>query len=183
MTSPPFPAAASAAARDAAKTHLRIAPSDENPLIDGLAATALALCEAFNGGAIIARDWTAILPAAPTWQRLGTAPVYTIDAIEGLPAEGAAFALPTSAYAIDIDAEGEGWVRVIAPGAAGRVRVRFGAGGASGWDDLPPPLAQGVVLLIAHLFDAREGGAEPPAAIAALWRPWRRLRLARAAYA
>jgi hypothetical protein len=47
------------------------------------------------------------------------------------------------------------------------------------WDALPPPVAQGVVLLIAHLFADRDGTAAPPAAVAALWRPWRRMRLLR----
>jgi hypothetical protein len=36
-------------------------------------------------------------------------------------------------------------------------------------------VAQGVVLLAAHLFEHRGDGATPPAAVAALWRPYRRL--------
>jgi uncharacterized phiE125 gp8 family phage protein len=94
-----------------------------------------------------------------------------------LPAEGAAFALPADSYAIDIDANGDGWVRVTAAGAAGRVRMTFAAGAAAGWGDLPPPIAQGVVLLAAHCLEARIEGAAPPAVVAALWRPWRRMRL------
>ena len=39
------------------------------------------------------------------------------------------------------------------------------------------PVAQGVAMLAAHLFDHRESDAVPPAAVAALWRPYRRLRL------
>lgn len=111
------------------------------------------------------------------WQRLGIGGVTAIESVEGLPADGAAFAMPVDAYGIDIDAHGEGWVRVGAPGAAGRVRITFGAGAAAGWGDLPPPLAQGAVLLIAHLFEHRETDAAPPAAVSALWRPWRRVRL------
>jgi len=177
MTAPPFPAEALAAARDAAKAHLRIANDDEDALIEGLAASALALCETFTGRAAIVRDWTATLPAARDWHALETAPVLAIAGVEGLPAEGAAFALPAGSYAVDIDAAGEGWVRVTAPGAAGRVRVGFSAGLAASWDALPAPIRHGVVLLIAHLFDARGGDSAPPAAVAALWRPWRRMRL------
>lgn len=177
MTPPPFPAAAIAAARDATKAHLRTLSNEEDALIAQLAASAMSLCEAFTGTAIIARDWSELLDVRPGWQQLSGSLVYAIGMIEGLPVEGAAFVLPASDYAIDIDAEGTGWVRVMAAGAAGRVRVAYGAGSATGWADLPPPIAQGIVLLSAHLFDARESGAVPPAAVTALWRPWRRLRL------
>jgi uncharacterized phiE125 gp8 family phage protein len=177
MTPPPFPGAAIADARAAAKAHLRIASDGEDALIDSYAASALALGEAFTGTAWIARDWTEVMPVSRAWQRMAIGPVEAITAVAGLPAEGEAFALPADAYAVDIDASGDGWVRTIAPGGAGRVRVTLSAGAAAGWGDLPPPLAQGAVLLIAHLFEHREGEAAPPAAVSALWRPWRRMRL------
>ena len=104
-----------AAAREAVKAYARIAVGDEDALIEGLAATALLLCEAFCGRTGIAREAVEILPCTSEWQRLGAAPVMSITAVEGLPAEGAAFALPVDAYAIDIDADGAGWVRVTAP--------------------------------------------------------------------
>lgn len=161
MDSPPFPAAAIAAAREAAKAHLRIAGASEDTLIDGLAATALALAERFTGTALIARDFAETLAPAGHWQVLGAVPVTAIEA--GLDA------------AIDIDARGVGRVR-----ATTRVRVAYRAGAAAGWDDLPPPIAMGVVLLTAHLFDHRGSEPAPPAAVSALWRPWRRMRLAAA---
>jgi hypothetical protein len=44
---------------------------------------------------------------------------------------------------------------------------------------VPEPLRQGIVRLTAHLFNARDGGGgDPPAAVTALWRPFRRIRLA-----
>ncbi len=177
MTPPSFPAEAVADARDAAKAHLRIAGDAEDALIEGLAASAMALGEAFTGTAWIAREWTDVMPVSRAWQRVAIGPVAAITLVEGLPAEGSAFVLPGDAYAVDIDASGDGWVRVVAPGAAGRVRVTLSAGAAAGWGDLPPPLAQGAVLLIAHLFEHRESDAAAPAAVSALWRPWRRMRL------
>jgi uncharacterized phiE125 gp8 family phage protein len=177
MTSPPFPGAAIADARDAAKAHLRVATSNEDVLIEALAASAMALGEAFTGTAWIAREWIDVMPVSRAWQRVAIGGVTAITLVEGLPAEGAAFALPAESYAVDIDASGDGWVRTVAPGAAGRVRVTLSAGAAAGWGDLPPPLAQGVVLLTAHLFEHREAGTAPPAAVSALWRPWRRMRL------
>jgi uncharacterized phiE125 gp8 family phage protein len=181
---PAFPEGVVAAARDAAKAYLRIGTDGEDALIDTLAASALALGEAFTGTAWIARTgWQDVLPVSRAWQQLHVAPVETIAAVEGLPVAGEAFALPPEDYAIDIDADLCGWVRVVAPGDAGRIRVTFGAGAAAEWGDLPPPMAQGAVLLIAHLFEHRDGGSAPPAAVAALWRPFRRVRLSAASHA
>lgn len=177
MEAPPFPAAAIAAARDAVKAHLRIDGASEDAAIERVAATALALGEAFTGTAWIAREWRDVLPATRAWQLLGATPVTAITAVEGLPADGSAVALAADGYAIDIDAGGQGWARVTGAGGVGRIRVTFAAGAAAGWGDLPPPLAQGAVLLAAHCLEARAEGAAPPAVVAALWRPWRRLRL------
>lgn len=179
MDAPPFPAAALAAARDAAKAQLRVAGDTEDALIETYAASALALCEAFTGRALIGREWQDVMPVSRAWQALEIAGVTAITAVIGLSADGDTIAFPPEAYAVDVDAEGLGWVRVMAPGAAGRVRVTCSAGLAEEWAGLPAGLAQGAVLLIAHLFEARSG-ASPPAAVSALWRPWRRLRLARA---
>jgi uncharacterized phiE125 gp8 family phage protein len=179
LTAAPFAEADLAAAREAAKRYARIEQTGEEVLIDDLAATCLLLCEAFCGRIGLVREAVEILPACSEWRPLAATPVRSIASVEGLPAEGAAFAMPVESYAIDIDAEGTGWVRVTAPGAAGRVRVTYQAGLASDWASLPEPLRQGVVRLTTHLFahrdDAREGA--PPAAVAALWRPWRRMSL------
>jgi len=55
----------------------------------------------------------------------------------------------------------------------GTTLVPRGGDGAA----IPAPVMQGVVLLAVHLFEHRDGAVAPPAAVAALWRPYRRLRL------
>ncbi len=171
-----MPAGAVAAAAAAAGAYLRIAEGPDAVLTRG-AGAALALGEAFCGQRLIERVCEDVIGTARDWQRLRALPVRAILGLTGWPAEGAPFVLPVAAYAVDIDAGGIGWVRVTAPGAVGRVAVRYTAGLAASWDALPEPIAQGVVLLTAHLFEHREGSAEPPAAVAALWRPYRRMRL------
>ncbi|WP_448658909.1 hypothetical protein ACPVPU_00285 [Sphingomonas sp. CJ99] len=171
-----FPAPVMAAAGAAAREYWRMG-SGEAALVEGLAATALTLAEQFTGTAWVARTGTAVLAASHAWQRLPLAGVTAITGVEGLPAEGAAFALPVDAYAVDIDAAGQGWVRVMQPGGAGRVRVTYAAGAAADWAAIPAPIAQGVVLMIGHLHDHRGTEVQPPAAVAALWRPYRALTL------
>jgi uncharacterized phiE125 gp8 family phage protein len=172
------PALTSAVAE--AKAYLRVEGSYEDALIARLVQSAAALCEMFTGQWLLVREGSEIVPASAAWKRLRAGPVRAISGIDALPADGPESALAPSAYAIDIDANSEGWVRVLDAGAARRVRVRFEAGRAADWEGLPEPLRQGVVRLAAHLFTHRDDarGDAPPAAVTALWQPWRRLRLA-----
>lgn len=160
-----------------AKAYLRLDGSGEDALLGRMVETATTLCEAFTGTVLVRRDAVETLPAARGWQQLAHMPVVAITGVEALADDGTGMPLPADAYAIDIDAAGTGWVRLIRPGAAERVRVTCRAGLAEDAAGVPAPLAQGVILLAAHLFDRREMPAAPPAAITALWRPWRRVRL------
>ena len=57
--------------------------------------------------------------------------------------------------------------------------VRFRAGIGTDWNGVPEPLRAGIVRLVSHLFSHRDAAdaGPPPAAVAALWRPWRRMQL------
>ena len=164
-----------------AKAYLRVERSDEDGLIAGLVAAAAELCEAFVGRALVERSFAETLPAGPAWQRLGRSPVRAITLVEALSADGAAEVLASGLYGIDIDSAGDGWVRLTQPGDARRIRVGYRAGLAVAWADLPAALRQGILRLAAHFYTNRAAdGArpgEPPAAVTALWRPYRRIRL------
>lgn len=95
-------------------------------------------------------------------------------------ANGSRSTLAASAYIIDLDADGGGRVRVTLPGEAARLAVFVTAGLAPSWEALPDGLRHGLLRLAAHQHREREtsgAGPIPPAAVAALWRPWRRMRL------
>lgn len=161
-----------------AKAYLRVEHGDEDALIAGLIAAARGLCEAFTGLALIERRVVETVLASGDWRRLTATPVTAVIGVEGLPAEEPGFPLATDAYAVDIDANGDGWVRVTRPGSAGRARVTYRAGLATDWNGVAEPLRQGMLRLVAHLYAHRDGdGGAPPAAVTALWRPWRRVRL------
>ena len=91
------------------------------------------------------------------------------------------FATPTLANGGEAGAIDPSDGSLLAAQAAGGLRVRVSgtAGIADSENDVPEAIRQGVLRLVAHLFTDRDGdGGEPPAAVTALWRPYRRLRLA-----
>ncbi len=161
------------------KAYLRLAGTDEDGLIARLGAVALAHGEAFTGQLLLTRTVTETVPARAEWRRLAATPVGAITGVSGLSPLGVAIPLAADGYAIDIDAAGDGWVRLIAPAPSTRLVVTCTAGLAATWGTLPDALRQGAVRLAAHLFTNRDSAEEgaPPAAVAALWRPWRRMRL------
>jgi len=161
-----------------AQAYARVETGEEEALLAGLVRSASALCESFVGQVLIARPFEETLPATGGWQRLNLTPVRTIDAVVSLAFDGSSVALAADEYEIDIDSRGDGWVRAL-ESRVGRLQVSGTAGLASEPNGVPEPLRQGILRLIAHLFATRDGsGGEPPAAVTALWRPYRRMRLA-----
>ncbi len=161
-------------ALDEVKAFLRLDGADEDALLAGFIRSATALAEAFTGQRLIARDVAEPLRPLRTWQRLAAFPVVAVTGVTsaGQPLAGGAFES-------DIDPDGNGWVRLVAPDPASRPQVAYRAGLAADWNGVPEPVRQGIVRLVSHFHahrDAPDAGG-PPAAVAALWRPWRRQRL------
>lgn len=156
------------------KAALRLERDDEDALIAGHIRTAMALCEAFIGQWLIVREAEQRLMRDLAWQRLQPCPVQSVTMVlaDAVPLDGG--------WEAEIAADGTAWLRLLGlPDAPAALAVRFRAGLGNDWNDVPEPLRAGIVRLVSHLFthrDAAEAGP-PPAAVAALWRPWRRLQL------
>lgn len=163
-----------------AQAYVRIETGEEEAVLAGLVRSASAMCEQFTGQALVERAFDETLRASGQWRRLSLTPVKAITGVALIGEDGAETALAAGDYAVDVDATGDGWVRLVrAPAGEPLVRVSAVAGMASDGNGVPEPLRQGILRLTAFLFNARDGaGGEPPAAVTALWRPYRRMRLA-----
>jgi len=172
-----------AGSRAECKAYLRLERDDEDALLAGFIRTAMALCEAFTGQWLVIRAGEQRLACDGSWQRIAAQPVVSVTGVHDTGGP-----LPAMAYESDIDLAGSGWVRLLETGAAASPLVsgaatsplvRFRAGLGVDWNGIPEPLRQGLVRLVVHLFthrDAADAGP-PPAAVAAMWQPWRRIRL------
>jgi len=159
-----------------AQAFLRIETGEEEALVAGMIRTASAVCESFLNSLVIARDFVVDLPGSSAWERIWLSPVRSIAGVEAVDDAGVAAPLLPGDYAVDIDTGGNGWVRVAS--SVRRVRVTGSAGIAADQNGVPEPIRHGVLRLVGHLFSARDGsGDAPPAAVTALWRPYRRTRM------
>ena len=131
------------------------------------------LCERYIGRALLERTLRETLAARADWQMLSNAPVRAVTGVHGLASDGGEVALAPELYAIDIDAARQGWVRCALDSR--RIAVTYRAGSAGDWNAVPEPVRHGILRLAAHL--RMDGEGVPPAAVTALWRPWRVMRL------
>ena len=155
------------------KAYMRIERDEEDAVIAGILRTSVALCEAFTGQWLVVRNGEQRLARDGAWQRILAVPTVAVTGVSdgSEPIAG-------DRFETDVDAAGNGWVRLFDTALTAPV-VRYRAGLGMDWNGVPEPLRQGIVRLVAHLFthrDAADAGP-PPAAVAAMWRPWRLLRL------
>ena len=167
-------------ALDELKHWLAITNTQDDASLEALLRASIETCEAFTGVMPLSATVEEVHMACHEWQTLSAAPVQAISGTHLVADDGNRSTLAIGDYEIDIASDGTGRFRLLTVGALKRVAVQFHAGIADGWDTLPDGLRHGILRLAAHHYRNRDAAEEasPPAAVAALWRPWRRMRLA-----
>jgi uncharacterized phiE125 gp8 family phage protein len=161
------------------KHWLAISRPNEDALLAHLLETSVTICEAFTGQSPLHQTVEEVIAIGPGWHELASRPVHSVLAANMIANDGSRTALSSSAFAVNLRAAGNACVRLLQPLVGRAVAIQFTVGIAPTWETLPPPMAQGIVRLAAHYYRDRDskGSAIPPASIAALWRPWRQVRL------
>ncbi len=172
------------------KTHLRLDGASEDALLASLILTSRLHIEAALGLALISQGWRLVLDK---WPRDGVvslpiAPVRSIEEIRVRDADGTPTVVPVEEYDLASAGRpqrivylGNGWP---VPGrrVAG-IEIDLAAGYGATADDVPAPIRQALLLLIAHWYEHRdpfEIGAPQthvPGAVSRLLSPYRPVRL------
>jgi uncharacterized phiE125 gp8 family phage protein len=151
----------------AAKTFLRIDHADEDDFIGDLIDVAARQIEARCGVSLITRPQRLTKPTNGAGVYLNRYPVVSIEAVE------------RDGVALPIDANLRARPVLVRVETSGDVRVDFTAGFGATPEDIPTPLRQGVLLLLAHLYEFRNSDGPPgfPMMVDALIQPYRGIRL------
>ena len=169
-----------------AKAHLRVTHVEEDALIGALITSARRVAEAKTGLCLIAQGWTVFHDSWPE-DGLITLPLWPLRAVAELAVfgeEDTKAVIEPSHYVADLASRparlmlrgSRQWQR---PGRALNgiaMTVEAGFGPVPG--DVPPPLRQAVLMLVAHWYAHRGDEAAPaaPSAVDALLRPYRAVR-------
>lgn len=158
------------------KQFLRIETADENALLSMWISQAREACETFIGRALITQDWR-LVEQARTSLELRPGPVQSIVSVtydDGISSR----VLTADEYELQSQ---NGLDRIVFDPAlgGGEVSVEFRAGYGDDWNAVPLSIRQGLLRLVAHHHRFRDAADAPalPAAVTALWRPFRVLGL------
>lgn len=162
---------------DEARAWLRLGAADEDALVERLIGAVTNMCETFTGQWLLARDGAEVLTVRRQTARLAARPVVAVDMVARIDAGGDDVVLDPADYRVDI-ADGLAAVTVAGATDGTRLRVAYRAGMAEAAADVPAAIRHGMLRMVQHLYEARDDAkADPPAAVAALWQPWRRIAL------
>lgn len=146
------------------KAHLRVDGTVEDPLIQSLIITSRLHVEAALDIALVSQSWLWTLDRWPRRRTIALPlrPVIAIDAIRVIDEHDVATTLPTTSYILD----GVGrpariaWRDGTVPPTPGRaingIEVAFTAGYGPAAADVPAPIRQALLLLVAHWYEHRE---------------------------
>lgn len=145
-----------------AKAHLRVDASAEDTLIASLILTSRLHIETAFGLALITQSWRLLLdrwPSAPL--QLPLRPLQAIDEVRVLSADGDPTIIATAGYLADTASTPPRLVHTGAiwpqPGqAANGIEIDFTAGYGDAAADVPAPIRQALLLLVAHWYEHRD---------------------------
>lgn len=172
-----------------AKAHLRIDGSAEDMLVGSLILTSRLHVEAALGLALLTQGWTLLLDRWPAGDsiEIPLRPVQSVSAVRVFAASGMVTTLAPQDYLVDTASTPPRLVRTGVwpePGKAARgIEIDFVAGYGPAAANVPAPIRQALLLLVAHWYEHRDpieiGSAEAalPAALSELLMPYRLKRL------
>lgn len=179
-----------------AKAHLRLDTTSEDALVSSLIITSRLHIEAALGLALITQAWSCFIDAwppagpgeVPGAVPLPLRPVQSIAAVRLYGADESVETLPADSYFLDGAGSPPRLVRQAATSwpvprrPANGIEIALVAGCGDAAADVPAPIRQAILLLVAHWYEHREpveiGAQIPvPQMVTELLQPYRLVRL------
>jgi uncharacterized phiE125 gp8 family phage protein len=170
-----------------AKAWLRVELSEEDALISTLITSARLVLEAYTRLLFIEQSWKIVYDIWPEGHRIHIplAPFISLDALNFYDSAGEPVVVPPADYMVDPAPQCARILFKTAPPQPGRteagIELRVKAGFGLARTDVPAPLRQALMMLVARWFENRGDVAADatilPDAIAPLVVPYRRVKL------
>jgi len=159
------------------KDFLRVDTQDENDLISSLILVAESRCEDYLNRALITQTWTTTMDRFPMgdYIELYNTPVQSITSVNYFLTDHTETTFPGTEYYLATDLLKLNYSKVWPTATlrpADAVVVEYITGYGLTHTDLPAGIKQGLLHLVAHLYENREEDTPMPAMIKSLWDPY-----------
>lgn len=167
---------------DEAKAHLKVDASDDDALITSLIAAARARAEWHTGRAFVTQGWTLWLDAWPCAIGVPLPPLQAVTSITAYALNDAATVLDAATYQVDTASARIALKANASPPVNLRgvnaIAIAFTAGYGDAATDVPAPIRQAILALIADLYANRgDANTEVSSSALALLAPYRMVKL------
>ncbi len=174
---------------DDAKAYLRLDTDDDDALVTAAITAARVHVEALTRRCLIEQRWRVYLDAWPRKRivPIAVAPLISVEAVTVYDAAGDPHVVDDGDYEVDtVAVPGRLVLSAVVPIATrhfNAIEVEVTAGYGASSIDVPGPLRQAIMMLVAHWYEHRgvvghdNSGAVPPVGFEALIAPYRILSL------
>ena len=150
-----------------AKDHLRVTHSDEDGLIAGLIAAAVAQVDALGslGRAMVTQTWAQYVPQSPGWVRLEMGPFIALVSVEYYDAAGVLQTADLSGFETWLQDDfvickpKQGFDWPTADTRPDAIKITYSAGYGAG-SDVPTNIRHALLLMVAHWYENRSATSE-----------------------
>ncbi len=167
---------------DEVKLHLRIDHNHEDSLLSACIVAARQACESYTRRGLITQTWQLYLDQWPIAAvHLPKPPIQSVNSIKIYgPADTETVIDPDHYQLVAGYLRRQNGVAWPHPGRIiGGIEITYTSGYGDSWNDVPMDLRQGLLMTIANLYENRTlvMGTALPKVVAALWQPYRVIRL------
>jgi len=177
LTTPP---AVEPVTLDDAKAHLKVDTTDDDALITSLISAARARAEWHTGRAFVTQSWTLWLDGWPGIIEIPLPPLQSVASVTAYALDDSATVLDAATYQVDTASSPARLTLkpTTAPPAALRrinaIAVAFTAGYGDAGSDVPAPVREAILKIVANFYVNRgDTAAVTPAEALALLAPYR----------
>ncbi len=175
---------------DEAKRYLRVESAVEDPVVASLVLAARLHIEGALDIAMLTQSWSLFLDCWPEDGRVDIplGPLSSVDSVKVYGADEVAQTVSPTTYVVDLSSLRPRLIRNAGavwptPGlSANGIEIAVTAGYGDTPDQVPAPIRQAMLMLVAHWYEQREPVAfdrpdELPHGVADLLKPYRQVRL------
>jgi len=160
------------------KNYLKIDTSDDDDLISDIIKAARQLCEGYTRRAFITQTWNMIFDAVGSEVRLPRPPIQSVEKISVIDEDGNSSEVSSDIYVVETAENSKGRIR-LKPGCSwpshrgfGSFIVEYKAGYGDSASDVPEGIKQGILQLIAALYENRGVVEEIPEVVKVVLEPY-----------